>query len=131
MKKTYLFLTALFIISSGISSAQKTARSSEYINLYGKWFYDYYNTTDDVLAYEKIQDNSVRFGNYIYIEANRELIVGKSAQCGNDQSLFRNYGTWKVDYKTGILNTSVDILKRGTKFKIIKITPTALFLKKI
>ncbi len=102
MKITYFLVTALFIISFSISSAQKTARSSEYINLFGKWLHDYCNTTDDILAFKKKQDNSVRFGNYIYIKKNRELIIGKSAQCGNDQSIFRNYGTWEIDFKTGI-----------------------------
>lgn len=131
MKTTYLFLTALFIFSFSISSAQKTARSSEYINLYGKWFYDYFNTTDDVLAFERKQGNYVRFGNYIHIKTSRELIVGKSAQCGNDQSIFRNYGTWVIDFEKDILKTSVDILKKGTKFKIIKITSAELCLKKI
>ena len=131
MKKTYLLFTALFVISLISVSAQEKARSAKYKDLFGNWFYDYYNTTDEILAFVKKKDNSLRYGNYIYIKANQELIVGKSAQCGNDQSIFRNYGIWEIDFKTDILDTSVDILKGGKKFKIIKIKPAALWLEKI
>ena len=131
VKKTYLLLTILFIITFNFVSAQNVARSAKYKDLCGKWFYDYHNTTDDVLAYVKKQDHTKRFGNYINFKSSRELMVGKSAQCGNDQSIFRNYGIWEIDYKTDILNTSIEILKSGKRFKVIKMTPKALWLKKM
>ena len=129
MKSTYIVLTAFFIFSFNLLAAQKSARTANYENLYGKWYYESSKTTDDLLVFVKKQDNYIRFGYYIIINSNQELIVGRSAQCGNDQSIFRNYGTWEIDLKKDSIMTDIDILKRGTNFKIIKLTTVELILK--
>lgn len=128
MRLTYIVLTAFFIFSFNILTAQKSARSANYEHLYGKWYYES-SEKDDLLVFVKKQDNSIRFGNYISINSNQELIVGRSAQCGNDQSIFRNYGTWEIDLNKDSIKTSLDIFKRGTDFKIIKLTAVELILK--
>jgi ribosomal protein L27 len=131
MYPVFFILIALCIIPSVSGSAQQTDSSNEFKNMCGKWFFDHYDLKNDVLVYEKKSaNNTVRWGNYIILNENHELIVGKSAQCGNDQSIFSNYGIWNFEAQSNTLNTSIDILKNGKCFKIIQITPTTLRIKK-
>jgi len=129
MKRITLILLILFFIFP--LSAQVKTRNVNYSCLHGKWVYDYFNSAGEIIAYEKNKDQLINFGHYLIFNPEQNLQVGKSAQCGNDQSIFRNYGTWKIDYNKETLQVSVDILKQGKKFKIIKLTSTALCLQKL
>jgi hypothetical protein len=100
----------------------------DYKALIGHWVLLQINDSDSILTYTRKKD-APRFGHYIRFNASGDCIIGKSAQCGNDPTIFMNFGKWEISYIRGIIETEHEILGKAKRFKILKLGSDTLCLK--
>ena len=127
MKTSLAIILFLFISVMGFS--QNSENESDIDKLAGKWFLSHQTAKGGGMLFEKAKPNDFRWGDYITILANGELIVGHSARCGNDTKIFRNYGKWTYNSDSKKIETSIAVHKKGNVFGVKFISDSKIVLE--
>jgi len=113
-----IFITTLIFACSLTLYSQSTKVSKEIEKFTGTWFLVYQNGDEGDMLFEKKDINNYRWGNYITILANGDVMVGYSAPCGNDTKIFMNFGKWDYTSDSKEFKSSISVHKKGKSFKV-------------
>lgn len=133
MKKQHIILALFFMLASAMQmQAQKSYRSAIFqkhflssmmaetsptSKLEGRWIRSFNDGSPEQLVYTLKGDGEMRWGHYLEFLPKNQVAKGYSAPCGNDTNIHRNDGSYKLRFKT----IMIDLGGKGTlSYRIIE-----------